>query len=428
MHPPLSLPQNHPGYAHASTIRNGKKRLHAMLRLARANKTCRGDSVVAATDENKMDEDGNPLPAHGGGGGEIGDSGCGAIQPSFRRTGLKIVLEFPEGKEEAIGLADRKQVLTPERAYQLFRNISDDDARILGLNPRFARPEWLILTVLPVPPPHVRPSVDQGTGTRGEDDITHKLAEIVKANIAVANAKRSGQPAITVEQFELNLQYHCATLIDNQLPGQPAATQRGGKTLKAFRERLVGKGGRVRGNLMGKRVDFSARTVITADPILSIHQVGVPRSIAANLTVPERVNRYNIGRLQKLVENGPFNHPGAKFIIRENGLRVDLRFATSSSELALKEGWIVERHLMDDDTVLFNRQVGGGAPGMGKAAVVLGGVWGSVLIVDFSSRSVCCTHIVSLRPPLLSHHCSPPCTRCPSCATASRCWTTPPSA
>lgn len=123
-------------------------------------------------------------------------------------------------------------------------------------------------------------------------------------------------------QLTAQLQYHCATLIDNQLPGVPCATQRGStKPLKAFRERLVGKGGRVRGNLMGKRVDFSARTVITADPILSMHQVsarlsgpaperdvasppalvsqvGVPRSIAANLTVPERVSRYNIRRLQ----------------------------------------------------------------------------------------------------------------------------------
>ena len=283
------------------------------------NNTCRGSSVPSAEGAAGEKDDNDLMNVEEGGESSNLDAGCGALQPKFRRRGLKVELEFPEGKEEAIGLSDRKQILTPERAYQVFRNISDEDARLLGLDPRYARPEWLILTVLPVPPPHVRPSVDQGTGTRGEDDITHKLSEIVKANIAVANAKRSGQPAITVEQFELNLQYHCATLIDNQLPGQPAATQRGGKTLKAFRERLVGKGGRVRGNLMGKRVDFSARTVITADPILSIHQVGVPRSIAANLTVPERVNRYNLVRLQKLVENGPFNHPGAKFIIRENG-------------------------------------------------------------------------------------------------------------
>ena len=328
----------------------------AMLRVCRGKKTCKGSSAPASSGgeegaaEAVVDDDGNLLPPGG-------DYGCGAIQPKYKRSGLRIEIEYPEGKDEDMGLADRKQILTPERAYSVFRNLSDDDVRLLGLDPRYARPEWLILTVVPVPPPHVRPSVDGGTGVRADDDITHKLSEIVKANIAVANAKKSGQPAITVEQYEANLQYHCATLIDNQLPGLPQATQRGGKTLKAFRERLVGKGGRVRGNLMGKRVDFSARTVITADPILSIHQVGVPRSIASNLTVPERVNRYNIGRLQRLVDNGPFSHPGAKFIIRDNGVRVDLRYVTNASELALKEGWVVERHLMDDDTVLFNRQV-----------------------------------------------------------------------
>ncbi len=102
-------------------------------------------------------------------------------------------------------------------------------------------------------------------------------------------------------------------------------------------------------------MDFSARTVITADPILSIHQVGVPRSIAANLTVPERVNRYNFEKLRRLVERGPFEHPGAKFIIRDNGARIDLRYA-APNERAIRAGYIVERHLMDDDTVLFNRQ------------------------------------------------------------------------
>jgi DNA-directed RNA polymerase II subunit RPB1 len=246
--------------------------------------------------------------------------------------------------------------MTAERAYQVLRHISEEDARFLGLDPTYAKPEWLVLTVLPVAPPHVRPSVALDALTRGEDDITHKYADIVKANNMLANAKKSAQTSILIEQYESNLQYHVATLVDNSLPGVAQATQRGGKTLKTFRDRLVGKGGRVRGNLMGKRVDFSARTVITADPILSIHQVGVPRTIASNLTVPERVNRYNIRKLQALVERGPTEHPGAKYIIRDNGVRIDLRFARGQNELTLKYGYVVERHLMDDDTVLFNRQ------------------------------------------------------------------------
>lgn len=153
------------------------------------------------------------------------------------------------------------------------------------------------------------------------------------------------------------LQYHIATFVDNQLPGMPQAKMRGGKkALKTIRQRLVGKGGRVRQNLMGKRVDFSARTVITADPNLSIDRVGVPRSIASNLTIPERVTRYNLQRLQRLVANGPHNHPGAKYIIHEDGNRIDLRFVSNRNDLNLRQGWTVERHLADGDYVLFNRQ------------------------------------------------------------------------
>ena len=75
------------------------------------------------------------------------------------------------------------------------------------------------------------------------------------------------------------------------------ATQKSGRPLKSVKQRLKGKEGRVRGNLMGKRVDFSGRTVITPDPNLRIDQVGVPRSIAQNLTFPEIVTPFNIDKL-----------------------------------------------------------------------------------------------------------------------------------
>ena len=122
----------------------------------------------------------------------------------------------------------------------------------------------------------------------------------------------------------------------------------------------TGKEGRIRGNLMGKRVDFSARTVITADPNLSIDQVGVPKLVAARLTVPVPVTPFNIQDLKELVarsiERGPTEWPGAMYIIRSDGSRVDLRYVRSANDVALEYGWVVERHLIDDDIVLFNRQ------------------------------------------------------------------------
>jgi DNA-directed RNA polymerase II subunit RPB1 len=107
---------------------------------------------------------------------------------------------------------------------------------------------------------------------------------------------------------------------------------------------------------MGKRVDFSARTVITGDPNLSIDQVGVPRSIAKNLTFPEPVTPYNFERLQMMIRNGPNEHPGAKYVIRDNGERIDLRYSKRGGDIHLQYGYKVERHLMDDDFVIFNRQ------------------------------------------------------------------------
>jgi DNA-directed RNA polymerase II subunit RPB1 len=122
------------------------------------------------------------------------------------------------------------------------------------------------------------------------------------------------------------------------------------------KQRLKSKEGRVRGNLMGKRVDFSARAVITPDPNLSIDQVGVPRTIAQNLTFPEIVTPFNIDRMQELVARGNNQYPGAKYIIRDNGERIDLRYHPKPSDLHLQFGYKVERHLRDDDLVIFNRQ------------------------------------------------------------------------
>lgn len=278
-------------------------------------------------------------------------------QPRYRKDGLKIMMDFGEkaNKDQIPGTGEAKQRLTAQQALEILKKISDDDVRKLGLDPKWCHPSWLILQVLPVPPPQVRPSVSMGGAARCEDDLTHKLSDIVKANLAVLHCERNGDADHVLDQYIQVLQYHCATFVDNQLPYQAQASQKSGKPLKTLRQRLVGKEGRVRGNLMGKRVDFSARTVITADPNLSIDQVGVPRSIALNLTVPERVTAFNLKRLKALVQNGPDKHPGARYIINDQGLKMDLRYS-DPNDIVLKTGWIVERHLANDDVVLFNRQ------------------------------------------------------------------------
>ncbi|MHA1445189.1 MAG: DNA-directed RNA polymerase subunit A' [Candidatus Heimdallarchaeaceae archaeon] len=233
-----------------------------------------------------------------------------------------------------------------------------DDCRLLGINPQFARPEWMILKVLPVPPVSVRPSITLENGIRSEDDLTHKLVDIIRINQRLLENREAGAPQLIVEDLWELLQYHVSTYFDNEISGIPPARHRSGRALRTLTQRLKGKEGRFRANLSGKRVDFSARTVISPDPLLSINEVGVPRDISEILTVPERVTEWNIEEMKELVMKGPRNFPGVNYIIRPDGRRVDLRYARNLQAVAdsLQPEFIIERHLRDGDVVLFNRQ------------------------------------------------------------------------
>ena len=305
----------------------------------------------ASDDDDNIEKAKEPKHDHGG---------CGNIQPEVRREGLKLIgtWKVQKGDEENEGQQPEKKPITPQMALNIFRHISTEDIKTMGLSNDYARPEWMIITVLPVPPPPVRPSisVDGGNGMRGEDDLTYKLGDIIRANGNVQRCETEGSPAHIVSEFEHLLQFHVATYMDNDIAGQPQALQKSGRPVKSIRARLKGKEGRLRGNLMGKRVDFSARTVITGDPNLSLDEVGVPRSIARTLTYPETVTPYNIEKLHQLVKNGPNIHPGAKYVIRDSGERIDLRHHKRAGEISLQYGWKVERHIIDGDFIIFNRQ------------------------------------------------------------------------
>jgi len=292
---------------------------------------------------------------------KIAHGGCGNVQPdTIRKEGLKLTGTWkPKKKEDDDGQGERKDVLTPQYALNVFKHLTDNTLALLGLNKDYARPEWMIMTVLPVPPPPVRPSISvdgTGQGMRGEDDLTYKLGDIIRANGRVQECIQDGSPQHVLNEFEALVQYHVATYMDNDANGVPQAMQKSGRPLKTIRGRLKGKEGRLRGNLMGKRVDFSARTVITGDPNLSLDQVGVPRSIARTLTYPEVVTKFNISKLTGLVRNGPNQHPGANYVIKSDGVRLDLKHNKNLDDLRLQYGWKVERHIDDDDVIIFNRQ------------------------------------------------------------------------
>ena len=329
--------------------RDPKRRFDAVWRLCKPKVVC--ETTVATDDDAPPEKAKEPKHDHGG---------CGNIQPEIRREGLRLngTWKAQKGDEENEGQQPEKKPITPQMALNIFRHISPEDIKRMGLSNDYARPEWMIITVLPVPPPPVRPSiaVDGGNGMRGEDDLTYKLGDIIRANGNVRRCETEGSPAHVVSEFEQLLQFHVATYMDNDIAGQPQALQKSGRPVKSIRARLKGKEGRLRGNLMGKRVDFSARTVITGDPNLSLDEVGVPRSVARTLTYPETVTPYNIQKLHQLVKNGPNEHPGAKYVIRDTGERIDLRHHKRAGEISLQYGWKVERHIVDGDFIIFNRQ------------------------------------------------------------------------
>lgn len=338
----------------AVNTRDPKRRFQLVWQACKSKRVCENEGAKEKTDDDfnpNSDEaqEAKVKPSHGG---------CGNPQPAIRQNALQLIAQL-ESKGEDGTKQKTKDNITPERALSILRRISDDDLRDMGLNLDYARPEWLIVTVLPVPPPPVRPSISMdgsGTGMRNEDDLTYKLGDILRANGNVRQAITDGSPNHILEDFENLLQYHVATYMDNDIAGQPQALQKSGRPVKAIRARLKGKEGRLRGNLMGKRVDFSARTVITGDANISLDEVGVPRSIARTLTYPETVTPYNIGRLTQLVQNGPNEHPGAKYVIRADGTRIDLRHHRRAGQIQLEYGWKVERHLIDGDFIIFNRQ------------------------------------------------------------------------
>ena len=300
--------------------------------------------------------------------GEDIEDGCGARQPSkYKDEDICRIfaewkdIELPEGMaaaEAGTSIKDGviERYLEPEYVYRLLRRIGDEDVDFMGFSRFWCRPDWMMCTVLPVPPPQVRPSVLQDNNQRSEDDLTQKLIDIIKTNKNLEQKITQNAKKKAIDEWTNVLQYHIATLIDNEIPGVAPSAQRSGRPLKSLQQRLGSKEGRIRNNLQGKRVEYSARSVITPDPNISVAELGVPLKIAMNLTHPERVTAYNIDRMYALIQNGPDKYPGAKTIIRAaDGRMISLKHV-NAKDIQLHKGDIVNRHIMDGDIVLFNRQ------------------------------------------------------------------------
>ena len=250
------------------------------------------------------------------------------------------------------GIGKEQTELSAEKVKYILSRVSDSDSLILGFDPKFVKLESLIISTLIVPPLSIRPSLEIGGGLTSYDDMTHKYVNIVKINTVLKELINRGVESYKLKPLIKLLQYNVSTHIDNTKYDEPVRG-RSGKTYISIKQKLDGKEGRVRGNLMGKRVNYSARTVIGGDPSISIDEVGIPYSVAMNCTKPEIVNDLNIDRLRENVKNGQNIYPGAKFIFRGNKT---YKLTGQSIPINIQNGDIVRRHIQDGDLLILNRQ------------------------------------------------------------------------
>jgi DNA-directed RNA polymerase beta' subunit len=303
------------------------------------------------------------------------NNGCFVLQPTkytrLNATNIKeknnivnIIAEFSQNAfKDKDNKALNQQTFTPLICYQIFKKIKDEDVDFMGFSSKYSRPEWMIITSLAVPPPSMRPSIRQPDNQRCEDDLTYALSSIVKTNKGLKQVLENNSTKKKIDEYQGWLQYLVSTYMDNEIPGVPPHALRSSfRPLKAITQRLKGKEGRIRGNIMGKRVDYSARTVISVDPNIDIDEFGVPMKIAMNLTIPEIVTKYNIGKLRKMIRNGPKVYPGAKTVTKaKDGDASQRNFSLKHVDVQqiadnLEVGDVVHRHLLDGDVCLFNRQ------------------------------------------------------------------------
>lgn len=214
-----------------------------------------------------------------------------------------------------------------------------------------SHPKDMILTVLPVPPATVRPPIMMGSSLRGEDDLTYRLIQIVRFNDTYQKMIDECRPSHVLEDARINLQSGVTGYIDHK-KNSNGKSKDYSKEYTSICARLTKKDGRVRGNLMGKRCDFTARTVITGDDRIGMKQVGVPKSVAETLTIPIKVTDWNKKTMSELLNK---SDTPIKFVMNPRGNRFDLKFSNRNS-FVLDKGWTVERSLIDGDIVLFNRQ------------------------------------------------------------------------
>lgn len=281
---------------------------------------------------------------------------CSHPYPSIKEIDGHIYKMHDSGKK---GIKSKQSRIEVNELKNILMKISNQDMEIMGFTPiprkvyKYGtveetlytfRPEWLILTNLPVIPPMSRPP-DHDGDNRSDDDLTTSYTDIVKYN---EKLKDKNITEMTRTNLVTLIQKHVKALFDNS---DGTVTRSSGKVAKGIKERVSGKNGHIRGKLMGKRVDCSARTVITADPTLRLNEIGIPEEIADDQSFPEKVIPRNIKNLKESLENGRVN------TIRRGNSIIKVKYALQKgAKIKLRYGDYVYRKFVDGDIAILNRQ------------------------------------------------------------------------
>jgi DNA-directed RNA polymerase II subunit RPB2 len=313
---------------------------------------------------------------------------CGGAQPQYSREPMDVSTSWDDTALAAMDEEERSvatNMFTAALANRILCHIPDKDLSKMGFpNASRSHPSWMVLKHMTVPPNCVRPSVAamDGSRVRGQNELTLKLIDVKKACIALKTAKeaqatnaprkgKGSRPPPSLRTLEDAIQMCVFAYYDRadankknvaDILSTTSAMRRnrngGGSQTTGLYKRFKGKQGRLRKDCVGKRVDFSARTVIGGDPSLDIWQIRVPLCVALTLTVPVRVTRYNVDRLRAAVRAGPGVTGGAKRLVSPSGREISVTMAPDKDTLIrqLDIGWIVHRCMQDDDPIMFNRQ------------------------------------------------------------------------
>jgi len=255
--------------------------------------------------------------------GEIFEAGTGAesLRKIFQEIDLKKIAQELEKEIEKTSPVNRRKILRRLRLIKMMLKSG-------------VKPEWMFLTVLPILPPDLRPMVQLDGGRYASSDLNDLYRRVINRNNRLKYLLEINAPDVIVRNEKRMLQEAVDALIDNGMrKGQTTTATTGGKRLlKSLADMLKGKQGRFRQNLLGKRVDYSGRSVIVVGPELRLHQCGIPKQMALELFKPFVIKK-----------------------ILDRELAYNVRGASKLIEEQTAEVWAILEEIVKDKAVLLNR-------------------------------------------------------------------------